>query len=230
MTRIFFPDSAALMSPRTARYVQAMVREDFDYDEWLKEVREEETEAKRIPTEATSRDVVAARVDKPINRSGSWDVTPSLGPVRISKPGLNSRAFLPRRQPQSQTPKARLRRWLERVRSACGEFQASRPRDAVYGYLEAVFAIVMHYKVRRRTNRLLRHAFAFANLRFDKKTDPFTAVIRCTSEHDIDKKMVSKYARALRYASRHKEPDMGLKKFMKKVGGVNACAALRAKT
>ena len=37
----------------------------------------------------------------------------------------------------------------------------------MYEYLAAVFAIVTHYKVRRRTNRLLRHAFKFANLPFD---------------------------------------------------------------
>jgi hypothetical protein len=64
---------------------------------------------------------------------------------------------------------ARLRRWLEKVRVAWDDFQASRARDAVYDYLEAVFAVVMHYKVRRRTNRLLRHAFAYADLPFDKK-------------------------------------------------------------
>jgi hypothetical protein len=60
-------------------------------------------------------------------------------------------------------------------------FQANRARDAVYGYLEAVFAIVSHYKTRRKTNKLLRHAFRFANLPFEKAADPFTAVIRCTS-------------------------------------------------
>jgi hypothetical protein len=76
-------------------------------------------------------------------------------------------------------------RWLERISRAWEDFQASRTRDAVYGHLDAVFAIVEHYRVRRRTKRLLRHAFKFAALSFDRNADPFTAVIRCTSEDII---------------------------------------------
>jgi hypothetical protein len=48
------------------------------------------------------------------------------------------------------------------------------------GYLEAAFPIVSHYKTRRRTNKLLRHAFKFANPPFDKAAAPLTAVIRCS--------------------------------------------------
>jgi hypothetical protein len=95
--------------------------------------------------------------------------------------------------------------------------------------LEAVFAIVMHYKVRRRTARLLRHAFKFARLSFDPHVDPFTAIMQCTTGGDVDSKTISKYARALRYVARRKEPDMRLKRFMKKMGGVNACVSLYAK-
>ena len=50
----------------------------------------------------------------------------------------------------------------------------------------SVFAIVEHYKVRRRTTRLLRHAFEFAELPFDRNADPFSAVIRCTSDDNAD--------------------------------------------
>jgi hypothetical protein len=40
------------MSPRTAKYIEALVREgdSFDYDKWLKRVREEEAQAKQAPT------------------------------------------------------------------------------------------------------------------------------------------------------------------------------------
>jgi hypothetical protein len=63
MTKIFFADRATtLMSPRTAKYVEAMVRDDFDYNQWLKEVREEEAQAKQAPAAVNPRDVV----DKPI--------------------------------------------------------------------------------------------------------------------------------------------------------------------
>lgn len=82
-----------------------------------------------------------------------------------------------------------------------------------------------HYRVRRRTHRLLQRAFAFANLPVDKGADAFSVVIRCTSECDIDNKTISKYARALRYVARRKESDMPLKRFMKEAGGLNRCAA-----
>jgi hypothetical protein len=108
---------------------------------------------------------------------------------------------------------------------AWSEFQANRARDAVYDYLQAVFAIVMHFKVRRRTKRLSRHAFNFADLPFDRSADPFTAVIRCTSGDAANNKLMSKWARALRYAAKRKPANMQLKVFMKDAGGVNRCAA-----
>jgi hypothetical protein len=102
-------------------------------------------------------------------------------------------------------------------------------RDAVYGYLDAVFAIVEHYTVRRRTKRLLRRAAEFSRLPLEYNADPFAAVIRCTSEDAVDNKTVSKWARALRYVAHRKEPPTRLKTFMKEVGGVNACADRYAK-
>ena len=43
--------AAPLLSPRTADYVSALIREgdNFDYYEWLQRVREEEAEAKQVP-------------------------------------------------------------------------------------------------------------------------------------------------------------------------------------
>jgi hypothetical protein len=135
----------------------------------------------------------------------------------------------PHHEARDATPKARLRRWLEKVGRAWDEFQASRKRDAVYGYLKAVFAIVEHYKVRRRTNRLLQHAFESASLPFDTNADPFSAVIRCTSSDAADNKMVSKWSRALRCVRYCKPAKQSLKKFMTAAGGVNACADRYAK-
>ena len=83
--------------------------------------------------------------------------------------------------------------------------------------------------MRRRTKRLLRNAFEFANVPFKKNADPFAAIIRCTCRDAADSKTISKWSRALRYVARSKEPRTRLKIFMKKVGGVNACAARYAK-
>jgi len=221
-----------MMSPRTAKYVEAMIREgdNFDYDKWLKRVREKEAQAKQDQAAITPRAVVAARVDNPISASDFRDRRFFTGRALMRKPALGPRALRgPHRQTQRTTPKARLRQWLKKVRLSWDDFQASRARDAVYGYLDAVFAIVEHYRVRRRTNRLLRHAFEFANLPLVENADHFSAVIRCTSERDIDNKTISKWSRALRYASRRKAPDIRLTTFMKEGGGINSCANLYAK-
>jgi hypothetical protein len=87
-----------------------------------------------------------------------------------------------------------------------------------------VFAIVEHYKMRRKTKKLLRYGFEFAELPFDKHADPFTAVIRCTSDGNADGKTISKWARALRYVVYCKARATQVKRFMKQAGGVNACA------
>jgi hypothetical protein len=213
------------MSPRTKKYFEAMIREgnSFNYRRWLEKVREEEAEAK--PAKGTSGEEAAGKIDNPLSAPEDRYAKPSrasrLLPKTIRIPGAFHR---PHRRAKNQTPKARLRRWLEKVRRAWGEFQASRRRDSVYEFLAPVFDIVMHYKVRRRTTRLLRHAFEFADLPFNKHADPFSAVIRCTSGNTVDTKMISKWSRALRYASRRKEPDLRLKRVMKEMGGINACA------
>jgi hypothetical protein len=129
----------------------------------------------------------------------------------------------------ADTSEARLRRRFEKVCDAWDEFQTSRARDAVYGYLEEVSAIVEHYKARRKTNRLLRHAFKLAGIPVDENADPITAVIRCTCEGEVDNKTISKWARALRYVAHSEVPSASLKTFMKAAGGINASAARFAK-
>jgi hypothetical protein len=209
------------LSPRTAKYVAALMREgdNFEYDKWLQGVREEEAQAKKVPATFTSGKITATEIGNPItNCTLMTKAVPITGRIRRSH-----------QEPGGKIPIARVRRRLEKIRDVWDDFQANRDRDAVYGYLEAVFAIVEHYKTRRKTNKLLRHAFQFASLPFDKAADPFTAVIRCTSEDAVDNKTVSKWARALRYVSRCKERGIPLREFMKEAGGVNACADEYAK-
>src|SRR4029077_7046740 len=160
MTKTSFADSDALMSPRTAKYVEALMREgdNFDYQKWLQQVREEEAQAKRafsVPGEHA-----AAEIATPSSTSNFRNPVPNAGRAVVLKAVPVSRPIWRlHREGTSKGPK----RWLEKVRDAWDDFQANRARDAVYGYLEAVFAIVEHYKARRRTKKLLRHAFKFAN-------------------------------------------------------------------
>jgi hypothetical protein len=109
-----------------------------------------------------------------------------------------------------------------------GMRQETRDRDAVYRYLRAVFSIVRHCSWRRRTKKLVRRAFKFAGLPVDMNADPFAVVVRCTCEHKLDNKTISKWSRALRYAAKFKAPRVSLKTFMKSRGGINECAALYA--
>jgi hypothetical protein len=215
-----------LMSPRTANYIAALIREGdkFDYSEWLQTVREEEAQAKQGPATFISKDLVAAEIG---NQTGTSD---GIWP----KAKLMTRVF-PRalrqahRAPKDKARQIGIRQRLEIACDAWDNFQASRTRDAVYEYLEAVFSIVEHYRVRQKTRKLLRHAFKFANLPFNNSSELFTAVIRCTYDNTVDSKTISKWARALRYAARSKEPAVRLRTFMKRAGGVNACADLYAR-
>jgi hypothetical protein len=220
----------SLMPARTAKYVEAMIRQgdNFDYFKWLQKVRDEEGQVKQIPAKFASGKIIAPEIDLPIGTADCRSASLNSGPAPMTRAAPLPKARS-HNEPRNKTPKARLRRLLEKIRDAWDVFQASRARDAVYGYLEAVFAIVEHYKVRRRTKKLLRHAFRFADQPFDKTADPFTAVIRCPCDNSIDSKTISKWARALRYVAQCKKPGTPLKAFMKEVGGVNACAHLYAR-
>jgi hypothetical protein len=220
------------LSPRTAKYVEAMIRggDDFDYNNWLRKVQAEEAQANRVLLSSGSGQTSSVEIGSAIRASHSrqsarYVTRPSMArttpmPRAVARPGPVS---------SSTRSKDRLRRRLEEVHVKWRKFQGDRSRDAVYDYLQAVFAIVVHFKVRRRTKRLLRHAYDFADLPFDKKADFFTAVIRCTSRDAADNKLISKWARALRYAAKRKPREMQLTVFMKAAGGVNGCAAGYAK-
>ena len=64
-----------LLSPRTASYIDALIREGdkFDYSEWLQRVREGEAHAKQGPTTFISEDLVAAEIGNQTDTSdGIW--------------------------------------------------------------------------------------------------------------------------------------------------------------
>jgi hypothetical protein len=216
-----------LPSPRTADCIAAMTREgdNFDYCKWLKKAREEEPQTER-PQTSTLGKIAAAEVTPSIGtpdrrKASAWTLLSRRVPIRKGIPYAYHKSI--------DSSGTGIRRRLEKIRDAWDEFQASRARDAVYGYLVAVFAIVEHYKVRRRATRLRRHAFKFANLPLNNRSGLFTAVIRFTSGGATDSKTISKWARALRYVAGSKVAPAQLKAFMKEVGGVNACSDRYAK-
>ena len=213
-----------LLSPRTADYVAALIREgdDFDYCEWLQRVRGEEASTKCTPSK-----LVDPEMDHQAGTSAYHSRWPNS--LLLTMAARFPKALRRSHRVTGKTSEIYVRRRLEKIQDAWGDFQASRARDAVYGYLGAVFDTVMRYGERRRTEKLLRHAFQFANLPLDKNTDPLTAVIRRTCGYSVDIKTLSKWARALRYVARCKVSPTQLKTFMKEAGGVNACADRYAK-
>ena len=58
------------------------------------------------------------------------------------------------------------------------------------------------------------------------KVEPFAAVINCTSSRKVvDGKARSKWAHALMFAQKYKSADEPLVDFIRRQGGINACAA-----
>jgi hypothetical protein len=204
-----------------------MIREgdSFDYRGWLRRIREEEAEAKQVLPVFCPGGPVASEIGDLTNTPDRLDAWENSVPIiRAKSPPIPRAVHRSDHKAREKSSEDRLKRRLAAVCDAFDEFQESRVRDAVYGYLKVVFAVVVDHKGRRRTKRLLQRAFHFAGLPFDKNADPFAVIIRCTSEQNLDCKTISKYARALRYAAHCKKRRTPLKKFVKKMGGINACA------
>jgi hypothetical protein len=217
---------SSLFSPTAAKYVEALILEgdNFDYRRWLQQVRREEVQAKQVPMAFSSGEPVIPAIgtltDMPYRLDAWSNAEPTL-PAK-SAPILKA-VHRPAHKASRDSPEDRLGQRLVTVCNAWEDFQECRRRDAVYGFLKAVFALVVDCKGRRRTKRLLRRAYQFAG-RTLENADPFATVIRCTSERSVDNKTISKWARALRYAAHCKVPQKRLKTFMKKMGRINGCA------
>jgi hypothetical protein len=220
-----------MLTGRTAKYVEALIREgdDFDYFRWLHRVREEEARLKSASV-STSMQPIAPGPGHPTKIAQNPEKVRDSQTTDREK--HKTALAIPRTVPCTRSvnkPKKSLRQRLADVCSVWDDFQENRSRDAVYGYLRAVFSIVKRYSGKRRTKRLMRRAYKFAGLPIDPTADPFAVVIRCTCEHKLDNKTISKWSRALRYVARVKKPRHPLTTFMKDAGGINACANLYAK-
>ena len=103
--------------------------------------------------------------------------------------------------------------------------QASRDRDAIYQYLAAVFEMVAWWdlegKAVKRAHRAL-HLRGYSSIR---EPEPFAAIILCTSDPEkADYRTRSKWSRVLRYVAEYKDLDEPLADFIKRRGGLYACA------
>jgi hypothetical protein len=136
---------------------------------------------------------------------------------------ISSRTFLPRSSPKEAIPYSSeaLRQDLERVRNACQDCQANRERDAIYGYLNAVYGLVAVWTAEGKEIDRARRALRLQRLKVSDREDPFAAVIRCTADPaKADKRTRSKWARVMRYAEAYKADSETLDKFMRRNGGI----------
>jgi hypothetical protein len=134
----------------------------------------------------------------------------------------------PLNRPVDQIPytKQALKQDLLRLQNAWHAFQESRARDAVYGYLNAVFDLVAWWEADKRSHERARKALRLQNISPSDHDEPFAAVIRCTSDPaKVDKRTRSKWSRVLRYALEYKADSEPLDQFIKRKGGLNACAS-----
>ena len=102
--------------------------------------------------------------------------------------------------------KEAMRQDLERVREAWADCQCCRQRDAIYGYLTAVYDLVIWWAAEQRDVERARRALCSRRLDVPEREDPFAAIIRCTADPArVDKRTRSKWSRVMRYATAVKE-------------------------
>jgi hypothetical protein len=117
---------------------------------------------------------------------------------------------------------------LSRLENEWEASQASRDRNAIYGYLAAVFDLVAWWKAEGSERRNGARAQGLRGHRLLLQTpEPFAALIMSTST--ADKKTRSKWSRVLRYASEYKDDAEALRDFIKRKGGINRCATRYAR-
>ena len=166
-------------------------------------------------------------VNRPISRLTTTPTVPTRPFVRqkivspFSRyPAVNERISRP-----TPNPIPSIEAELAQVRSAWARYRATNSRDAVYGYLESVFALATRWQRLKYSVKNSRAALRLQHDAPQMKPEPFGIVIFCTSDPEIaDAKTRSKWSRVLRYAARAKPPGQRLTDFVKSHGGINECA------
>jgi hypothetical protein len=115
---------------------------------------------------------------------------------------------------------------LERLYDAWDDCQADRRRDAIYGYLTAVYDLVGWWSVERAEVNRARQALRSRGLLPCAREDAYAAIIRCTADpRRVEKRTRSKWSRVLRFVQMRKDEKEPLAEFVKRRGGINECNA-----
>jgi hypothetical protein len=89
-----------------------------------------------------------------------------------------------------------------------------------------VYGLVAWWTAEGREIDRARRALRLCRLDISGREDPFAAIIRCTADPaKADKRTRSKWSRVMRYAAVYKPDSEPLDQFIRRKGGINACAA-----
>jgi hypothetical protein len=122
--------------------------------------------------------------------------------------------------------KEALERDLERVQQAWDDSQADRRRDAIYGYLKALYDLVSWWSAEGCEVDRARRALRSRGLLPWPREDVYAAMIRCTSDPArADRRTRSKWSRLLAYVKMQKDENELFAEFVKRKGGINECNA-----
>jgi hypothetical protein len=112
------------------------------------------------------------------------------------------------------------------VRAAWADCQSTSDRDAIYPYLTAVFALMARWEREKRWEKSLLSALDLLTTPLHMKIgEAFGLIIYFTADRaKVDDQTRSKFSRVLRFAAECKPKVESLKSFIKRHGGLNACA------
>ena len=177
----------------------------------------------RIPDKSVGQFSQAPVAKQPTRRTN---------PVVRARIGRSSRCPLPTKPNPKLTPKpsSTVEADLAKVVEVWARYRSTNGRDAVYMYLEMVFAVVRRWQrlecSKKNSRAILRLRSGARRMRIE----PFSILIFCTADPKVaDAKTRSKYSRALRFARIAKPADQPLTAFIKSNGGINACAGMFAR-
>jgi hypothetical protein len=129
-------------------------------------------------------------------------------------------------QPQLPYTNTALECDLNRVRDAWRESRRRHDRFSIYQYWIAVFDLVAVWQAEDRAVERAKRALRLKGREGGDDIEPFAAIIRCTSPRKkVDAKACSKWAHALMFAAEYKAASEPLDHFIRRHGGINACAA-----
>jgi hypothetical protein len=100
----------------------------------------------------------------------------------------------------------------------------------VYDFLTVVHDLVDWWMADGKAKGRARRILIRQGIKPPEVTEPFGAVIIAAAHPTIlDKRMISKWSRVLRYATKLKDPAQSFGEFVKERGGLNACAGRYAR-